>query len=102
VPGIHDKYISYNNSSIAHRQQGKIKTPAPRAIAAGSGVIGIGKPKGLREEFFPEGLCFNLSFCSPDYFFFADSGSAFSIAPPAASQADMPPSNAPASLNPFC
>ena len=38
------------------------------------------------------------------YFFFegSDVGVAFSIGPPEASQALMPPSNAPASLNPFC
>jgi len=38
------------------------------------------------------------------YFFFEGSGVgvAFSIGPPEASQALMPPSNAPASLNPFC
>ena len=38
------------------------------------------------------------------YFFFEGSGveEAFSIGPPEASHPLMPPSNAPASLNPFC
>jgi hypothetical protein len=36
---MHDNHSWRNNSSITHRHQGKIKTPAPQAIAAGSGVI---------------------------------------------------------------
>ena len=41
----------------------------------------------------------------PGYFFFFEGsgvGEGFSIGPPAASQALTPPSNALASLNPFC